>query len=176
MANFLSKCKIYLSVFRRPLIMKYSWQFLLPKLVRTFALTALTVLSFTLISCQMSQTPAATPTLGVIMTAMVARLDGKLEKIDGCIRVRSGELDNGYALVWPPDHKMTIEDGQVRVVSGIVSGKRREVVLKFGEDVTLSGGIVVNLDEQLEQTIPANCPAPYWAVGNTIQPIATQPP
>ncbi len=115
-------------------------------------------------------TPTASPTPYVIMTAMVARLDGELIEVDGCLRV------DLYALVWPPDHKMTIEDGQVRVVSGLVSGKRREVILKIGEMVTLSGGIVPSLDDQLKLTIPANCSGPYWAVGNKIQPLTTQTP
>jgi hypothetical protein len=153
-----------------------SWHFRLPKLLRTFVLTTVIVFFFALTACKMSPTPTATPTLRVILTAMAAGLDGKLVEIDGCLRVKGSEQDVGSALVWPPDYEMTIEDGQVRVVSGLVSGERREVILKIGEKVTLSGGIVANLDEQLKGTIPANCPGPYWAVGNTIRPIATQIP
>jgi hypothetical protein len=113
----------------------------------------------------MSSTPPATPTT-YIVTAMAAILDGKLtQELGRCLRV------DEYALVWPPDTKMTIEDGQVRVVSGIVSGNIREVVLKIGEKVTLGGGISNNLDEQLQGTIPDNCLGPYWVVGSVIRPL-----
>jgi hypothetical protein len=117
-------------------------------------------------ACDAPVLPRYTPTpTTYIVTAMAARLDGNLIQDFGrCLRVAE------FALVWPPDTQMTIEDGQVRVVSGIVSGNKREVVLALGEKITLGGGIAYHLDEQLRSTIPANCQGQYWVVGFTIKP------
>lgn len=119
--------------------------------------------------------PANTITPHIIYTAMVAKTEGFLKNVDGCIRVSSREFGDGDALVWPPDYKMTIEDGQIRVVSGIVTGDHQEIVIKYGEWVLLGGGNVSELDEQLQSTIPDNCPGPYWVVGQTIRPIRVTP-
>ena len=156
------------------------------KLSRTILYAILLILFIA--SCQTPPRPSPTPRLSatdrvppsstqhVIVTAMLARMTGKLVEIDGCIRVKDMEAGEGYALVWPPDHKMTVEDGTVQVVSGLVSGDLKEVTLKIGEDVILGGGEVKELDEQLKGTIPAHCPGPSWVVGIRIYPATTKTP
>lgn len=37
--------------------------------------------------------------------------------------------------------------------------------------VRLSGGETENLDEQLRQTLPEDCPGPYWVVGPEVGPL-----
>lgn len=132
-------------------------------------------LSLALSSCATIPKPTDREKEDIIYTAMVAELHGKLVDIDGCIRVKGGEQDDGVALVWPPDLRMTREDGQIRVVSGLVTGKYKEVVLKIGDWVEGGGGNTVSLDEQLRQTIPEHCPGPYWVVAG-IWPMATPTP
>ena len=137
---------------------KFARNLNLPRILRALTLLCVVASSAALPACTQpsTPTPTPTPTLYVIMTAMVARISGELEEIDGCIRVKLDGRDDSYALVWPPDHKMTIEEDHVRVVSGLVSGRRREIILTIGEWVMVGGGTVGNLDEQLKQTIPVS--------------------
>jgi hypothetical protein len=84
MVNLLSRCKMSLIVSSGPVFEKSTWHFRLPKSLKTFVLAAVIVF-IALTACKMSPTSTATPTLGVIMTAMAAGLDGKLVEIDGYI-------------------------------------------------------------------------------------------
>ncbi|OGO27580.1 MAG: hypothetical protein A2Z16_01340 [Chloroflexi bacterium RBG_16_54_18] len=102
-------------------------------------------------------------------------MSGELIEINGCVRVKDSDSNDGYALVWPPDFKMTIEDDQIKVVSGLVSGQHLERVIKIGELVKLGGGIVGNPDEQLRGTIPSDCIGPYWVVGSNFLPLSPTP-
>ncbi len=146
------------------------------RILRMLVLLCLVVSCIALTACTQPSTSTATPTLYMIMTAMVARVSGELVEIEGCIGIKPSGQDDNYALVWPPDHKMTIEDGHVRVVSGLVSGRRREIILTIGELVVIGGGSVADLDDQLKQTIPVDCRGPYWVVGDEILPLATLTP
>ncbi|MFC1879719.1 hypothetical protein ACFLZW_07360, partial [Chloroflexota bacterium] len=58
---------------------------------------------------------------------------------------------------------------------GLVTGKHQEVVIKYGEWVVLGGGIRDSIDEQLQLTIPDNCPGPYWVVGEIDEPSPVTP-
>lgn len=132
-------------------------------------LLTLTLLSsfFGLTSCTSALYLNSTSTPYVIITAMLAEANGQLVEKDGCLRLIANEEDPGHTLVWPADFKIEIENDQVRVTSGIVSGNRQETTLKIGEMVTLSGGEYV--DEQLKKTIPSNCDPPYWVVGSIMK-------
>jgi hypothetical protein len=113
---------------------------------------------------------ATTPASGqaVIATAWTAELVGELDKVDSCIRVNDRDSDASYLLVWPPDIAVTTEKDSIRVVTGVTTGNRKEVVLRIGETIRLSGGETDSLDEQLKQTVPENCPGPYWVVGTEV--------
>lgn len=114
-------------------------------------------------------TPTSTPE--IIATAMIARIEGKLVEIDGCLRVISSYSGTAYTLAWPADLSMTVDGNKVKVITGIVRGNPTEIILFIGEDVLLGGGEVKQLSEELNQKVPAHCPGPYWVVGYTIIPV-----
>jgi hypothetical protein len=120
-------------------------------------------------SASSTTTPTAEPQ--VVATYWTAELVGELVEVEGCIRVNDRNSDTSYLLVWPPDIAATVENDTVRVVTGILTGNRKEVVLHLGEMVRLSGGETKNLGDQLRQTSPANCPGPYWVVGIEVGPF-----
>ncbi len=129
--------------------------------------------SFVFAACSKSISPTnSTPTTipEIVATAWTASLVGKLEMIDGCLRVISVENDTDYVLVWPPDYSITIDNNKVRVVSGIVTGNHREILLNIGETVKMSGGETEQLSEQIHQSLPPNCVGPYWIVGFEVTP------
>jgi hypothetical protein len=124
-------------------------------------------------SCYISPAPTnTTPTTEpvIIATAWTARLVGTLELTDGCLHVISSPDETDYVLVWPPDYSVTIEKTQVRVISGNVTGDHREVQLHIGETVKVSGGETGALSEDLLQSLPSDCPGPYWVVGFNAAP------
>ena len=100
------------------------------------------------------------PTPYVLTTAMAASLQGYLIEENGCLQV------DERTLVWPPDFQMSIENDQVRIVSGLVSGKHKEVLITIGSKIKLGGGNIDELDDQLRNSIPTNCTGPYWVVGS----------
>lgn len=132
---------------------------LLFKLLLLCALLALT-------ACNLSLPANPTSEPHVIATAWTALLVGTLEKEDGCLRVKSQDSDVSYLLVWPPDSSAESSEDTVRVVTGLVTGNRQEVVLNIGEVVRLGGGTTTRLDKSL--SVAANCPGPYWVVGGVV--------
>jgi len=73
-----------------------------------------------------------------------------------------------YLLVWPPEqHVVSVEKDAVQIIDRLKGGKR--VVWHIGQIVHLGGGEVTSgeyLDERVRQNLPANCPGPYWIVGD----------
>ncbi len=121
-------------------------------------------------ACTSSPTPGSTPY--VIQTAWLAVIYGRLIEEDGCLKVITQNNQSvSYTLVWPPDVSASIIDDIVNVTFGLVTGNRREVVLHLGENVQIGGGETEKLTEQLQQTVPTNCKAPYWVVGKNIEPV-----
>jgi hypothetical protein len=149
------------------------------KLIKVFV--ALSVLLALVINACASS-PSPTTTLGatpdVVATAWVAEIYGKLVEADGCLKVvDQNNQTASYTLVWPPDVSASITDDTVNVTFGLVTGNQRNVVLHIGENVHIGGGETWKLAEQLQQTVPANCKAPYWVVGKNIEPLrATDEP
>lgn len=131
------------------------------------------LLAMTACNSSSSASSTTTPTAGpqVVATSWTAELIGELVEVEHCIRVNDRDSDTSYLLVWPPDITATTENDTVRVVTGAITGNRKEVVLHVGEMVRLSGGETENLDEQLRQALPANCPGPYWVVGIEVGPL-----
>jgi len=131
------------------------------------------LLAMTACRSSFSASSTTTPTAGpqVIATYWTAELVGELVEVEHCIRVNDRNSDTSYLLVWPPDITATVENDTVRVVTGILTGNRKEAVLHLGEMVHLSGGETRSLGDQLRQTLPANCPEPYWVVGIEVGPL-----
>jgi hypothetical protein len=114
-------------------------------------------------------TPSVTPK--VMITAWTAELDGMLVKADGCLQVMDQIDQSAYTLIWPADVSVAVTNDTVTVTFGLVTGSRREVVLRIGENVQIGGGETKKPGAQLQRTLPANCKGPYWVVGNNIEPV-----
>ncbi len=131
----------------------------------------LLLLALLLLTGCTASTPAASspvpPTTipEVVATHQTAELVGTLVKVDQCLRVNDQNSDSSYLLVWPPDLAATVENDTVRVVTGVVTGDRQESSARIGDVVRLGGGEAKDLDEQLQQSVPATCAGPYWVVG-----------
>jgi len=113
-----------------------------------------------------------TPTQGkvVVATRWVARLDGEFSIVDGCLRVKSVPGDTNYLLAWPPEYagKVAIEGDTVRIIDG-----DEEVVWHAGAMVRLGGGETGTITQLGEQpSSQADCPGPYWVVGDVAGPAA----
>lgn len=134
----------------------------------TFRSILATYLTFNLIACNLKTPLFPTPKNQVLVTAMMADLEGALIIRDGCLRVKTAETNEGYSLVWPPEVRMTLEGDHIRVESGLVSGIYEKHVFKPGDTVRLAGGMVGKPNEQLLSTIPPGCPGPYWVVGSNL--------
>lgn len=115
--------------------------------------------------------PPETSTPYVVATAFVAELIGKLNIVDGCVRVIDRVDNVSRLLVWPPDFEVSIENDIVRVIGGKVSGNVTEVLLHDEEWVRLSGGESTKVNEQLQSSEPPNCQGPYWVVGFEVGPF-----
>jgi hypothetical protein len=112
-----------------------------------------------------------TVTPQVVATAFAAELVGTLTRIDNCLRVNSRDDNTSFALVWPPDFMITSEGNNVKVISGVVTGKHQEIVLHIGEMVLLGGGGQDQINDQLKKTNSENCQGPYWIVGFQVIPL-----
>jgi hypothetical protein len=112
---------------------------------------------------------AVTPiTPRVEITAWAAIAHGKLIQTNGCLQLRSSDFNKDYTLFWPPDFAVTIEGDNVKVISGIITGINKEVILHIGENLVLGGGTIDQLSEENQKLNPANCLGPYWVVGSIV--------
>lgn len=124
------------------------------------------------LSTNLRSTPSVTPQ--VVATFWTSELVGELVEVENCLRMNDKDSNSSFLLIWPPDVIATTDKANVRVVIGVTAGNRKEVVLRIGELVRLSGGEITNLDEQLRYTLPANCPGPYWIVGTEVVPLESK--
>lgn len=139
-------------------------------------LISILLIVITACSTQSTKTATSQPTPEMIATAYASYMIGELINNEGCIQVRNQNTLVAYTLVWPPDVSGTIEDGQVKVVMGIVRKKVSEIVLDFGDVVFVGGGESAFPDEKLLQQLPSSCQPPYWIVGFEVkkyQPTST---
>jgi len=107
------------------------------------------------------KSPGDEPAPKVVVTRMAALRVQPLTMVDGCLRVGDGEASK--LIVWPPDFEVSVENDTIRVLYD-----DREVEVRLGQVVRLSGGEVKSLeafDERTRQRVPAGCPGPYWLVG-----------
>lgn len=138
---------------------------------RMVALAILLNLFWLIAACN-SPTPTKTtvtqPPPKVLITALTALAWGRLGQSGSCLYLQSDDYNTKSTLIWPPDFAVTIEGENVKVVSGIVTGIRKEVVLQIGEELTLGGGDFNGLSAENQKLIPPGCPGPYWVVGSIV--------
>ena len=134
--------------------------------------------------------PAATPANTVVLPAALrafpqqlpvegerARLtsiaEGQLALRDGCLRLASTDdaTDSGYLIIWPGDYEVKEEDGVLAIYDG-----QGHFLAKVGDDVVMGGG-EDNQTTPLTDTVfglneptPAECPGPYWIMGDFVPP------
>jgi hypothetical protein len=99
---------------------------------------------------------------------LTAEAHGKLIQSGGCLYLHNADFNVNFALVWPPDFATTVEGQSVKVISGMVTGLRKEVVLQIGENLEMGGGSFDALTGENQKLIPPDCPGPYWVVGTIV--------
>lgn len=105
-------------------------------------------------------------------TYMQALLSGKLEMVDGCLRV------NGDLVIWPYGFSATIdEDGIIQVIDSA-----HEIVVRVGDKVRFGGGggEMTGGDsgdiKMVSDMLPdSRCSGPYWILGKIGEPTIIYP-
>ena len=103
--------------------------------------------------------------------AMEALTRGTLVLENNCIRLGRGQSLANYMLVWPPDYKMSNENGTIQI-----ENEDGNVVASIGDRVEMSGGEIHSismLDEYIQEQVPPQCTGPYWIMGyefSTVNP------
>ena len=97
---------------------------------------------------------------------------GELTLENGCLRVSKTNTINGdgFLLIWDTRFSTRTEQGVVQVIDGSTG----EVLASTGDYVEVSGGFVVSsieVEKALKESIPNECPGPYWVVGESIKKI-----
>lgn len=98
---------------------------------------------------------------------MEALLEGELRLVDGCLRAGDEYAgQQGELIIWPPGYWAAAEDGVI-----VVYNTEGQAVARVGDVVSLGGGEVFQLfqsptaRESVVEQPPAECPGPYWVVG-----------
>jgi len=94
---------------------------------------------------------------------------GQLTLIDGCLRLVDpyDAKDRGHLIIWPADHTVVDEDGQLSIFDG--AGQR---VASVGDNIWVGGGEDDRIEPitetafGLQAPTPAECLGPYWVMGN----------
>jgi len=126
----------------------------------------LVAMSLTMTACGGKFTSTLTPE----PTRLTSFVIGELVTIDSCLRLNDSGSGVSYLLAWPPDFDVSVERDTVQ----IATENDKKVVLHIGEMVRISGGEVKSigyLDERVQQRLRANCPGPYWVVGDEISSV-----
>ncbi|MHB0877898.1 MAG: hypothetical protein ACYC5O_17815 [Anaerolineae bacterium] len=125
-------------------------------------------------SCSAPFRPPPTPT-PTPWFRLAALLIGRLDLVDGCLRIRCLRSDCDYLLVWPTAYKATIEQEEASVfppgITPLTAVRvedldRRVITLYVGQVVRLGGGESRHLlHPERWQPLPEHCEGPFWLVG-----------
>ena len=91
-------------------------------------------------------------------------ISGKLVLVDNCLRVQSDPSETSYAVIWPHDYALRIEDGEIQILDST-----GQVVAQVGNEVSMGGGTFGQSPESLEgvPNLPP-CAPPYVEVGEEV--------
>jgi len=124
------------------------------------------VVLFIVAACNPIPKSGSTSTPQIVATRLTAEVYGRLVVVDDCLRVNT-DHGTSYLLVWPSGFAMSMNGDAVEVADAITG---EEAAWRVGDMVWLGGGEVSNLDEQTRQSVPRQCPGPYWAAGGLEMP------
>lgn len=98
---------------------------------------------------------------------MEALARGRLEIVDGCVRIMSGDdRDPGSLVVWPAGTTVDASTGAVRILNA-----RSSSAASVGDSVAMGGGQVQALQaDALVEPVPVRCNGPYWVAGSSWAP------
>jgi len=94
-----------------------------------------------------------------------ALITGELVVTNGCLRVND-KYGNNVLLIWPPGFSPHTEPGIIQVLDST-----SQIVASVGDWVEIGGGEVPPTYLDLVDPLPADCPGPYWLVGEYIKKI-----
>jgi hypothetical protein len=109
---------------------------------------------------QLINTPSAYPDLPL--------MEGKLTLENGCLRVSEVKgmlLGNSFLVIWDSRFSTRTEQGLVQVINSSTG----EILASVGDYVSIGGGVPAEMD--LMESIPEECPGPYYLVGHSIKKI-----
>ena len=109
----------------------------------------------------------------VVATVNLARTEGNLSEVDGCLRINGSPGSIGDAIVWQKD-VLTVErrGDTVDIYAGIYAGNVSDgespiASLRLGDSLIGGGrGIGPEMaDEHAGAGFSERCPGPYWLLG-----------
>lgn len=96
-----------------------------------------------------------------------ALLVGRVEVIDGCVRVVGGEDDRGVLMIWPPETTIRADgSGGYEILD-----HNRELLVRVGDTIRMGGGTSSELgavDPAIRVQIEGFCDGPYWFAGHPL--------
>ena len=96
-----------------------------------------------------------------------ALLVGRVEIIDGCVRVVAGEDERGVLMIWPPETTIRADgSGGYEILD-----HNRELLVRVGDTIRMGGGTSDDLgavDPAIREQIEGFCDGPYWFAGHPL--------
>ena len=105
---------------------------------------------------------------------MDALLYGELVLVGDCLHVYDHHSGTRYVPVWPPGYRLDADGDTIQILDG-----GGQVVARVGDRLRLDGGEVWSdgvLDENVRKALAANCPGPFWIIGQEVAPAEVLPP
>jgi hypothetical protein len=90
---------------------------------------------------------------------------GILSLNDGYLRLEYQGTTDSDMLIWPPGFSIHVQAGTIHVLN-----KDGNQVARIGDKIQAGGGQVplVIVEKYTGQTLPEDCPGPYWLVSEVI--------
>jgi hypothetical protein len=98
-------------------------------------------------------------------------VQGQLILENGCLRVTdvSSKLGDSFLLIW--DTRYSVRTGE-QGIEDVLDSSTGNVLISVGDTVEIGGGVASSeIDKYLRESIPHECPGPYWLVGDRVRKI-----